>query len=100
MIEDKTAYIGEEFTGASFNNLFGNWAFVKLTNPSERHRGFQFVDGLNVDKNKFNTYDSCTKGGIYFIDINDAHKWIHYNEYVGTMKYIRKVIIPDDAKVY
>lgn len=100
MMEDKISYIGEEFTGANFNDLFHDCAFVKLTNSSEKHRGFQFVDGLNIDKNYFNTYDTCTKGGIYFIDIKDAYKWIHYNEDVGTMKYIRRIYIPDDAKVY
>jgi len=84
--------------GSEFNSLFSDQTFVKLTNRTETHNKFQFVDGLNVDTIQFNPRGNCEPGGIYFTDIRFMRKWIKYGS--ATMRYMRKVTIPDDAKVY
>src|SRR5579872_275343 len=87
-------------SGKEFNNIFSGISFVKLTNESEVHRGFHFEDGLNVDTVLFNPISSCSAGGIYFIEENNIINWVYYDAVVGTMIYVRKVTIPDDARVY
>ena len=86
------------FTGAEFNAKFPNIVFVKLTNQTENHFNLQFKDGLIVDHNKFYPYEQCKPGGIYFCQYNQASHWIDYGQ--GTMQWVRRVLIPDDAKVY
>lgn len=90
--------IGTEISGIEFNNIFPNTNFVKLTNDMENHNNFQFHDGLNIDTIPFNPTGVCKKGGIYFIIKENAWKWITYKNIIT--KYIREVIIPDDARVY
>jgi hypothetical protein len=41
-------------SGKEFNKLFENVEFYKLTDESENHNNFQFIDGLNVDTKIFN----------------------------------------------
>src|SRR5579872_2844850 len=91
--------IGEEIAGSEFNELFSNQTFIKLTNETENHNGFQFVDGLNIDTIDFNPNGQCQSGGIYFTHSTLMHKWIGYAP-DNIMRYIRKVIIPDDARIY
>jgi hypothetical protein len=85
-------------TGAEFNALFSNTAFYKLTCGTEIHHGFTFVTGLNVDTLPFSPQGSCSPGGFYFTEENKIALWIDYA--YQPMKYIRKVILPDDAHVY
>lgn len=94
------SYIGKEMSGGEFNSLFSDVEFVKLTNKSEIHNGHQFQDGLNIDIHKFDHHEQCSKGGFYFTAIKYAYHWIYYNGIVNVMHNIRKVIIPDDAKVF
>lgn len=89
---------GKEVSGAVFNSMFPNINFVKLTNETENHNDHQFVDGLNIDCNSFNPNGICQSGGIYFIKEKYIHIWIAYNG--KLMIYVRKVSIPDDARVY
>src|SRR5579872_6702491 len=91
-------YIQQCITGKVFNHIYSDRCFVKLTNSYENHNGFQFTDGLNVDTNIFNPSGSCRKGGIYFTDIEEAGRWIMYGG--STMRYMRQVLVPDNAKVY
>jgi len=95
-----------ELSGSEFNDMFNNVNFVKLTNDIEKHNNFQFADGLNIDIHKFRSGFQCIEGGIYFTNIDEAHKWIYYTVYVDLyscrrmlMKYMRKVTIPDNAKL-
>jgi len=71
--------------------------FVKLTNESCIHNGFQFKSGLNTDTNDFNTSTECVKGGLYFCRIDDIYEWTTYNN--NKMYYIWDVIIPDGEHV-
>src|SRR5579872_2898330 len=95
-----TNLLEKEITGYVFNNLFGDITFFKLTNINEKHNGFQFKDGLNIDTNEFNPIGCCRSGGIYFACENKIWKWVKYNDNVGPMYYVRRVMIPNDARVY
>src|SRR5579872_2831741 len=92
--------VGKEISGTEFNKLFNAVKFIKLTNIDEKHHGFQFKDGLNSDNRDFYPQGVCLPGGIYFTEEKDAHNWIFYHPVVGPMKYMRKVIIPDNARIY
>lgn len=93
-------YIEKEVTGKLFNQIFRNASLVKLTNLTENHNGLKFDDDLNIDILSFNTNTTCSAGGIYFIEEHNMHKWIFYNIKVGFMYHVRKVTIPDDARVF
>ena len=66
--------------------------YFKITNAPENHHVFQYVDGLNVLKDKFNNNpnDSCCAGGLYFTDAENIFKFLGYGS------YLRKVILPFD----
>ena len=85
-------------SGLEFKLKYPNTDFYKLTNEDENHNRFQFKDGLNIDFNTFNPTGSCSKGGLYFTEYDKISLWINYN--FQNMKYIRKVEILDDSKVY
>lgn len=87
-------------SGSIFKRIFCDILFIKLTNETETHNGFKFESGINVDIHEFNSTDECSKGGIYFIDEQEAWRWLYYNKEIGIMRYIRRVFIPNDAKVY
>jgi hypothetical protein len=91
-IEMKKNYYNKEITGKQFNEINGQKPLYKLTNKEENHYGFQYKDGLNEDRLEFNTKEYCL-GGLYFANIDNIYKFISIN------KYIRKVTIPDDARV-
>ena len=82
--------IMEKYKGSEFNNLHKNKIFYKLTNESENHNGFQFVDGINID-----TFGR----GFCFTDRENMKYWFDYN-HNGVMMYYREIIIPDDASVF
>lgn len=95
---DITKYERMVLKGDEFNRLFNNIDFIKLTNSDEIHNDFQFKDGLNVDIIPFYPHNDCEPGGIYFTNKLYAGRWITYKSIIT--KYMRKVIIPDNAKVY
>ncbi len=76
-------------------------SYYKLTNKYESHRDLIYTDGENEDFNEFddNILHSCVPGGIYFCEEKNIINWIMYSESVGLMYWMRKVIIPHDAKV-
>ena len=69
--------------------------YYKVTNKNECHHGYQYKDGLNILKEKFNddSTASCCAGGFYFTDYENLPRFFEY----GT--WIREVTIPEDAKV-
>jgi hypothetical protein len=67
--------------------------YYKILNEKEKHHNFQYKYGLNIDIVPFNPYGSCRPGGIYF-SREDILAFLHYGP------WIRKVIIPEDARVY
>ena len=85
-------------TGREFNEKYQDKKFVKLTNESEKHNGYQFRTGLNVDTLAFNPSGECEPGGIYFCELDKLWMWMDYSDYL--MYYARLVSIPDDARVY
>jgi hypothetical protein len=85
-------------SGRDFNKRFPSTVFVKLTNETEIHNGFQFKTGLNVDIIEFNPTGQCKKGGIYFCEYDKMSMWIQYASTI-CVNY-RIVKIPEDAKVY
>src|SRR5579872_48753 len=99
MSTNSNMFEGKELTGDIFNKLFQDMCFVKLTNEEENHNGFQFEDGLNIDTKEFTPYGSCNVGGLYFIQKKYEYKWLNYGN-AGPMKYVRRVIVPYDARVY
>src|SRR5579872_4135573 len=90
--------IGKEISGIDFNSMFPDINFIKLTNANENHNNFQFHDGLNIDTIPFNPKGSCSEGGIYFTTEEDSWEWVRYDDKMNI--YMRKVVIPDDARVY
>jgi hypothetical protein len=85
-------------SGEEFNKLNTGILFVKLTNETENHNGFQFQTGLNVNTKIINITTKCTDDGIYFCEINKLALWDYYNG--EQMVYCRPLKIPNDALVY
>jgi len=72
-----------------------NKTYYKVTNAKEVHHNFQYKDGLNILKQKFNNNpkSSCVRGGFYFIDENNILEFLLYG------CWVREVSIPINAKV-
>ncbi len=66
--------------------------YVKLTNKTCIHNGFEFKEGLNTDTIPFNIDKECCAGGIYFCRLDDIFRWLNYNNM--EMYYIWDVKIP------
>jgi ankyrin repeat protein len=67
--------------------------FYKILNETENHRGMNYQTGLNIDPVPFNPSGNCETGGIYF-----AREDIL--AFLGYGPWLRKVTIPEDARVY
>jgi hypothetical protein len=67
--------------------------FYKITNKTENHHGFQYKEGLNILKQKFEPKVECGQGGLYCAEKKDILSWINLGY------HIRKVHIPKDATV-
>ena len=80
--------------------MFRTTQYFRLTNEEERHRGFQYKDGLNVDTNKFHPYGQCKQGGLYFFSREEIWKYDNYVPIVHIVHWVREVTVPDDAKVH
>jgi|SRR5579872_7193541 len=91
-------YVGKTISGEKFSALFSDILFVKLTNESEIHNGYQYHDGFNSDMHEFSHDKDCSKGGFYFTTKNYAYKWINYRN--DLMYHMRQVNVPYNAKVY
>lgn len=72
--------------------------YVKLTNESCCHNGFQYAEGLNTDIHEFNTDKVCDKGGLYFCKYEDFGEWIDYNTN-GPMYWMWDVTIPENETI-
>lgn len=80
-----------KFTGIIFNKIYSNVIFYKLLNESENHNNYQFVEGMNVDSKQY---------GISFVTYNNVKYWTDYDNKIGIMKWMRRVIIPNDSLIY
>jgi hypothetical protein len=99
-----TLEVGRVYSGEEFNKLTLTLSkkFVRLTNESEYHNGFQYKTGLNVDTLPFNPVETCRPGGLYFCDIEKFPHYLMYpsGDEIKTCVNMRQVTIPNDAKVY
>lgn len=85
-------------TGSVFNCMVkGGVKFWKITSGDEKHHGFQYVTGLNIDSVPFSPEDDCLSG-LHFTSTEYVTKWSNIYTRDDDM-WIRPVTIPDDAKV-
>ena len=73
-----------ELTGYEFNEKYNNIEFYKIFNEEENHRGFQYVDGLNIDIDNFNT-DSFDDG-LYFCEKQYIGLYVDYKIYIRNFR--------------
>jgi len=66
--------------------------YFKITNEKENHNGFQYNDGLNVLKEKFNDDPtaSCVAGGFYFTNSENIFEFLDHGI------YLREITLPTD----
>lgn len=81
-------------SGREFKELNRDLKFYKITNRREKHHGFQYKTGLNIDINLFNPEGECKSGGLYFSDEKNITSFLD----IGI--YFREVTICDDSKIY
>jgi hypothetical protein len=86
-------YSGEEFNKIVNEN---NLILVKVLNDEEKHNGYQYNEGLNIDTVDLNSKGECKKGGLYFTDYRYLFKFY----YRSLCEIIRIIEIPNDAQVY
>ena len=91
--------IGNVYTGEEFNKI-SKCSLYRITNKKEKHNDFQYYDGLNVDTREFDPTGECKSGGLYFFDEIQVCTAIIMRVYVINRYWIRKVTIPDDARIY
>ncbi len=94
--DDAYAQPDISISGARFNDIYSGVRLVKLTNEDCVHNGFEFVEGINVDFNNFDSTQVCGPDGLYFCKHDDMTAWLEYNEM--PMTYIWDVTIPNDAR--
>ena len=83
------------FSGKEFNDQYPNTKFYKILTSNYQHHNFTYRHGLNIDYNIFNPTKSCSKGGLYFTELNKIPRWIYLDSF-----YIAKVTIPLEASIY
>ena len=66
--------------------------YYKITNKTECHNGFQYVDGLNILDKPFERDGSNVAGGLYFT----TAKYIFNFLYRGC--YLREITLPKDCQ--
>lgn len=79
--------------GKKFKEKYGN-KFYKFLSEDLIQYDFKYSLGLNVDTNKFNPTGECSKGGLYFSDINNILSFYKFGPNIGIIE------IPDDSQVY
>ena len=68
--------------------------YFKITNKKEKHHGYQYYNGLNILKSKFQPEGNCVPGGLYFSDGE------HICDFLEFGIYIRQVTLPEDKKKF
>lgn len=98
------SYLHREISGNEFSKIFADYTFVKLTsNDEEKAYATQEQYGkyCSLDETYCNVIDEPK--GIYFTNVKNT--WTQISSVVRvsdttTIEYMRKVLIPNDAKVY
>lgn len=87
--------INKEYTGKDLNNH--NFELYLLTNEEEINNGYKYQDGLNTDELPFSPGRNNIKKGFYFFSKSQLFR---YEYFTNSVKYIRRVELPQDARVY
>ena len=87
--------IGHVYSGLEFNHLL-NRKLYKCISKDEKHYGFQYKTGMNVDTIPFYPHFECRGGGLYF---STAEYVLTYSQDYDAF-HLRRVVIPNDARVY
>ena len=66
--------------------------YYKITNETECHNGYQYVDGLNILDKKFEPVGSCVASGLYFTTAKYIFKYLDHG------CYLREVTLPVDCQ--
>lgn len=98
LFKNKT-YLLDEMTGAQFNQLFNGKQFCKLTNEYEKQGQNEFKDGLMEHVSKFQSFSNYYMKTIDFVNLDLFYLFVNNNVNDNIMWYVRKVTIPDDARV-
>ena len=75
-------------SGKDTSLKFHPTTYYKITNKNECHHGFQYVNGLNIDTNKFQEKGSCCSGGLYFTDKEHILEFWKFGKYM-TVQCVR-----------
>jgi Leucine-rich repeat (LRR) protein len=62
--------------------------YFKVTNLKEKHNGFRYIDGLNIDTNPF--YTTYSNYGLHFTTLE------HIHEFYGYGCFLREIHLPID----
>src|SRR5579872_7499001 len=98
------SYLHRMISGREFKNIFAGYTFVKLTNNDDE---CNYADE-KMDMCQLDEYIDKSEG-IYFTDLKNMWKQIAFRSFgvsrsydyrLCVIKYMRKVMIPNDAKVY
>lgn len=89
-------------SGSEFNKIFETFTFVIMTDEEEYfniNNETNIKNGLNIVTMESDYEFKYTRKGIYFTNSDNASlcNWISYGK--NIIKYIRKIIIPDDAQI-
>lgn len=68
--------------------------YVKFLQRNMTHHGFTYKEGLNIDTNPFSANGSCSRGGLYFTNLQYASNFKDYGPLIADVE------LPKDAKVY
>jgi len=62
--------------------------YLKITNETENHNGFQYKDGLNILDKEFdnNENNHCSIGGLYFATLDHIHEFFDYGIYLRVIE--------------
>lgn len=82
--------VNKIISGKEFNKKFGDIKLYKFTNKDEKHHGFQYKDGLNLDTKNFTNYGN----GLHFTT------QYHYHDYINFGENLREIGVPNNAQVY
>ena len=91
-----TENIGKVFSGSEFKQIYKT-EFYKILKNDLIHFGHEYVNGINICAEKFNSNGECSSGGLYFTELNKVPMWL---KYTSNLTYIVKVEILDDSLIY
>jgi hypothetical protein len=76
-----------------------NVKYVKLTNASNIHNGYEFKEGLNEDNVLPTSSELCAPGYFYFTNTEHFIDWVIYRSVEDPMENVFDVKIPDGVHV-